>query len=287
MVARRLAQGALTEREIAARLGLTQAAVSKYLRGRGRLEPAIEGAASFRALAEQLAAGLAEGRLSPVEALAETMRVVRLEEDRGIVCALHEKAVPSLRGLACDLCVNAGRSELVREQEVLADLRAGLRALEADPSFAALIPSVGSNLARAKEGAQTHLEVAAVPGRIFEMRGAVRVPAAPEFGASKHVAEVVLAALQVFAGTQAALNVRADRPTLAAARSIGWALVEFEASYEGRSDRIATALRGRKRPPRAIFHAGGFGIEPIMYILGRTAAECVREARALAATRSA
>jgi XRE family transcriptional regulator, thiamine biosynthesis regulator len=286
MVARRLALRKLTERAIAQRMGLTQAAVSKYLRGRGRLEPAVEGAPAFRALADRLAEGLADERMTPFGALAETQRVVRLEEDRGVVCVLHEKAVPALRGMACDLCVHGGSSELVAEQEVLGDLRAGLRALEAEPAFAALIPSVGSNLARAKSGAKTPLEVAAVPGRIFEMRGAVRVSAGPEFGASRHVAEVVLAAHAVFKEIRAALNVRADVPTLAAARSLGWHPLLFDAAYEGRHERIASALKGRKKPPMALYHAGAFGIEPVMYVVGPTASEVVAEVLNLATKRA-
>ncbi len=278
-----LSKRGLTEREIAERLGLTQSAVSKYLRGRTKSEPAVVRSPAFRSLADRLAQGLEDGSMSPVEAMAAVNAVVRREENRGVVCTLHEEEVPALRGLGCDLCVRPGASDVLAEQEVLGDLRAALRTLERDTAFARIIPSVGSNLARAKRGATTQLEVAAVPGRIFEMRGAVRVPAAPEFGASRHVAEVVLAACQVFPDHLAGLNVRAERGTLAAASRLGWGTAKFAASYEGRNERIASVLRRSKRPPRAVYHLGAFGIEPVMYIIGRTAGEVVRDATVLAA----
>jgi predicted fused transcriptional regulator/phosphomethylpyrimidine kinase len=214
--------------------------------------------------------------------MAEFHAAVRREEDRGVVCRLHEEDAPELRGQGCDLCVSAARPPRLAEQEALDDVRRALEALEGAPGFAALIPSVGSNVARGKPGAQRTLDVAAVPGRIFEMRGAVRVPAPPEFGASRHVAEVVLAAMSVFPDLAGAINVRADEATLARARSLGWQAVEFEAAYEGRHERIAKALSGRRKAPRALFHRGAFGIEPVMYVLGRTAAEAASEAIALA-----
>ncbi len=281
MVAAELSNRGLKEREVALRMGLTQAAVSKYLRGRGRREAAVAGAPAFKALAAKLGEGLGSGTMSTAEALGEILRVVRAAEDRGVVCDLHEEEVPSLRGLGCDLCVHRGSSALLDDQEVLSDLRAALRMLEASPTFTRLIPSVGSNLARGRKGARTPLDVAAVPGRIFEMRGAVRVPAAPEFGASRHVAEVVLAVASRFPRDLAALNVRADAATLAAAQSLGWGLVKFDAAYDGRSDRIAKALCGQKRPPRALYHEGAFAIEPIMYVVGQSAREVATYAQAL------
>ncbi|HKZ59714.1 MAG TPA: thiamine-phosphate synthase family protein [Candidatus Thermoplasmatota archaeon] len=281
MVAVELSGRGLSEREVAERMGLTQAAVSKYLRGRGRREPAVAGAPAFKALAARLGKGLGGRTMSTAEALGDILAVLRGEEDRGLVCQMHEEEVPSLRGLGCDLCVQRGPSALLADQEVLGDLRGALRVLEASPTFTRLIPSVGSNLARGRKGARTPLDVAAVPGRIFEMRGAVRVPAAPEFGASRHVAEVVLAVASVFPRHLAALNVRAEASTLEAARSLGWGLLRFDAGYEGRGDRIARAVRGQKRPPRALYHEGAFGIEPIMYVVGPSATDVVAQTEAL------
>jgi hypothetical protein len=287
MVARDLGARGLTEREIAQRLGLTQSAVSKYLRGRLKREAAVEESPSFRALAARLAKGLADEQMTGFEALGEALAVIRKEEERGVVCALHEEVVPGLAGLGCDLCVRAGASDLLADQHVLGDLRVALRTLEAEPGFHVMIPNVGSNLARAREGAQSALDVAAVPGRIFEMRGAVRVPAAPEFGASRHVAEVVLAVMRTHPSLRAALNVRLDAWTMAAAKGQGWSLLKFDSDYEGRADRIARSLRATKGPPDGLYHEGGFGVEPILYLVGRTAQDAVAKGLALARAMSA
>ncbi len=281
MVARSLQGHGLTERTIAERLGLTQSAVSKYLRGRVRPEPLVEESPTFRALVDGLAAGMAADRVSTVEALGRVLEAVRKEEDRGVVCRLHEKEVPALVGIGCDLCVRAGTSDLRQEQEVLADLRTALRDLVALKGFDRLIPSVGSNLARAKPGARTPDDVAAIPGRIFVMRGALRVPAPPEFGASRHVAEVVLAALRVRGPAAAALNIRWDRDQVAAAKRLAWDTLEFDASLEGHGERLAQVLARHRRVPEMFYQTGAFGVEPIAYILGPTAAEVVARVGAL------
>ncbi len=275
MLAERLAQRGLKERAIAVRLHLTQSAVSKYLRGRIRREPTVEESHTFRSLVESLADSLEEDRMSGFEAMGRVMEAIRREENRGTVCRLHEAALPALVGLGCDLCVRADREERLQEEEVLSDLRLALRKLESMTGFASLIPNVGSNIARAKPSAQSRYDVAAVPGRIFEMRGMVRVPTSPEFGPSKHVAEVVLAVQSVFPPILAAINVRWNEDVMAAIRSLGWKALEFDPAYEGRRERIAEAVRRSETEPRALYHRGAFGIEPITYILGQSSTELV------------
>ncbi|MEE9237779.1 MAG: thiamine-phosphate synthase family protein [Thermoplasmata archaeon] len=277
MVAERLSQKGLRERAIADRLQLTQSAVSKYLRGRIRRESIVERSGTFRALADGLAEGLADGSVSSFEAMGRLMAAIQQEERRGLVCRLHEERMPSLVGLGCDLCVRGEGSESLAEEEVLGDLRLAVRMLESMPRFARLIPNVASNLARAKQDASSRFDVAAIPGRIFEMRGSVRVPAAPEFGPSRHVAETLLAVREVYPAILAAINIRWNEDVMAVIRAVGWTSTEFDATYEGRRERISEAVRRHDREPRVLYHRGSFGIEPIAYVLDRTATALVEQ----------
>jgi hypothetical protein len=220
--------------------------------------------------------------LTPIEVNAMIQEQVRAQEDRGVVCRLHEEDEPSLRGSGCDLCVRAGESDLVRAPAVLGQVRQGVRVLESAPEFAGVVPHVGSNLAFARPGAATAADVAAVPGRIYVARGQLRAPAAPEFGASHHVAEVVLGIVSRFPEQRAAANLRFDDRVERAARRLGWRLVEFDARYEGRAARIALAVRRLRKPPDAVFQRGAFGVEPVMYVVAPTAVEAAQRAVALA-----
>jgi predicted fused transcriptional regulator/phosphomethylpyrimidine kinase len=261
---------------------VTQAAVSKYARGRTRSEGAVASSPTFAQLAGRLAGGLPSGEVSPIEATSLIQTALRVEEDRGVVCQLHEEEEPALRGTGCDLCVRGAQSDLVGGLSVLGQVRRGLQVLEASPEFVALVPHVGSNLAFARPKPAGTFDVAAVPGRMYAARGVLRVPAAPEFGASRHVAEVVLAVAARFPALRAAANVRFDDQVEKAARHLGWRSVAFDAAYEGRAAQLAQAVRRVRRAPDALFHRGAFGVEPIMYVMGTSPEAVARSAVQLA-----
>ncbi|MGQ0535195.1 MAG: thiamine-phosphate synthase family protein, partial [Methanobacteriota archaeon] len=153
---------------------------------------------------------------------------------------------------------------------------------EAAPGFARLIPHVGTNVAAALPGASEITEVAAIPGRIFEMRGRVRVPAAPELGASRHVGEVVLAVTARFPETRAAVNVAASERVLRAAFALGLSTAEMPARHEGRREGLAKVLEGLDAAPDLLFHRGDFGVEPVAYVLAPDAPAAVAKAARLA-----
>lgn len=77
------------------------------------------------------------------------------------------------------------------------NVREAARVLETTPGLAAHVPNVGTNARTALPDATAATDVAAVPGRLYAIGGRVKVPRNPEFGASKHVAEAVLAAMAV------------------------------------------------------------------------------------------
>ncbi len=267
MLAQRLARADWSETSVARALGVSQAAVSKYLRRRVKVEESLARDERMKALVEELAVGFEKGTLSPFQAMAKVHSLVQSMEERGPICALHEAAFPVLQGLGCDLCARGSDDTVAEEQEVLAAVRHACRSLQALPGFADLIPNVGSNLAMAKRGATQREEVAAIPGRIFEMRGSVRVASAPEFGASRHVAELVLALHSAEPRIRAALNIRYDKAVVKALEALSHRALEIDPVYEGRGSRIRQAL-GSGPAPTVVYHQGGYGIEPVAYVAG-------------------
>jgi predicted fused transcriptional regulator/phosphomethylpyrimidine kinase/predicted transcriptional regulator len=280
MMARELLARGLRESEIGRLLGVSQAAVSKYRRGKVRLSERILNDGRVAETVRGVSRDLARGESSEFEALARLMTLIRELENRGPVCALHEDGMPSLAGLGCDLCITAESSTILEEQEVLGALRSALVALADMEDFALLIPNVGSNLGMARRGAADLTDVAAVPGRIYQLRGVVKVPAPPEFGTSRHVAEVILAVVSYDEEMRSALNVIWDEAVLEASEACGFVTLEMAPSHEGRRDEIGRIL-GEAGVPDVLFHRGDFGIEPISYILGTEPLESVGKVRRL------
>jgi len=283
LLARELAEHGLTQREIAAHLGVTQAAVSTYVSGEPELESRIAEHPRTAETVASVAAGLADGEMDGYDALAAVLELVRAFEDRGPICELHEAAMPELEGLGCDLCVRGANPELHTERAVLDDVREAARVLATSPGVAAAVPNVGTNVGTALPEATEVADVAAIPGRIYEMGGRVEVPANPEFGASEHVATTILAAMAEAPDRRGAVNLATDDAVLDAAETRGLDLLAFEAGYENRRERLTERFRERESVPDVLYHRGAFGIEPITYVLGETGADAARLAAELVA----
>jgi hypothetical protein len=278
MLAAELSERGFAQREIAARLGVSQAAVSQYLAGERRGEERFLDHPRMQATVERIAAGFDAGTMDDYEALAELLELVRAFEDRGPICAIHEEEMPALEGMGCDLCVR-GRDPVVQaEREVLSNVRRAVRQFANAPGVAAHVPNVGTNVAMALPEADAETDVAAIPGRIHAMRGGVNVPANPEFGASHHVATTLLAATAADPSVRGAINL-ATSDALLTAVSEETSAVAFDAAYENRRERLGAMFESGV--PRVLYHEGAFGIEPITYVLGTNAVEAVATATAL------
>ncbi|GAA0216795.1 thiamine-phosphate synthase family protein [Halobaculum roseum] len=271
----------LTQQEIADELGVTQAAVSTYVSEDTATDPRIAKHPRTRAAVERVAEGLATDELDGYEALADILDLVRALEDRGPICEIHETRMPEIAGLGCDLCVRGVDPSVRAERAALADVRSAARTLSTTPGMAAFVPNVGSNIGAAPPDAETPTDVAAIPGRIYAVDGRVEVPANPEFGASRHVATVLLAAAAVDPDLRGAVNLATESAFLAAARERGIETMEFDADYEDRERRLRERFADRESAPRVLYHEGAFGIEPITYVLGANAEEAAQYAAEL------
>lgn len=276
MLARELADHGLTQQDIADHLGVTQAAVSSYLSAKPDQTGPIAGNPRTQATVERIADGLASETMDGYDALAELLDLIETFEDRGPICELHEDAMPALQGMSCDLCVRGTDSNLKTERETLANVRRGTRLLSTADGMVAVIPKVGTNIGMALPDATASTDVAAIPGRIHAMRGRVEVPADPEFGASKHVSTMILAARAVDPSIGGALNLTTDEALLSAARDRGIDPLQFDTDYDDRGQRLRERFQSRGEVPRVVYHEGAFGIEPITYVLGETAEDATR-----------
>jgi hydroxymethylpyrimidine/phosphomethylpyrimidine kinase len=176
---------------------------------------------------------------------------------------------------------------------VLSELSAAFEMLRGAPGLSRLIPEVGMNLAFALPAASSVDEVAAFPGRLGLYHGRLTGFGPPEFGASSHVARIVLTAMQRDPGLRAALNIRHGEDVIAACRAAGLKLSSFDraqeppevAAREGGSLvwGVAEALKDEGLP-QAVYDTGGLGKEPMVRLLGRTPGEVARWAIEVAAT---
>ncbi|MBI3089662.1 MAG: bifunctional hydroxymethylpyrimidine kinase/phosphomethylpyrimidine kinase [Candidatus Tectomicrobia bacterium] len=141
-----------------------------------------------------------------------------------------------------------------------------------------LIPEVQSNLAAGLLGARGREEVAAFPGRLTRLGDTITTPLPPCFGASRHVAGIVLEAMQFDGRIRAVMNLRYEPRILAACEQLGLRLGSFDRADEPKEvkEREGSSLEWGTRQailasgcvPDVIYDLGERGKEPMIRLLG-------------------
>lgn len=272
MLAESLRERGFTQREVATALGISQSAVSKYAHGTVERHPVILDDPRVQELVETIADGLASGEMSQVQAVVELEVFIRQLERGDLLARLHEEAMPELASYDLSFSIHDPDSDLRASEQVLASLKRGLRLLEQSRGFVSLIPNVGSNLVECLPDATSISEVAGIPGRLFDVTGELSIPADPEFGASEHVALVLLASRDAGGEHRAAINIRYSPEFIQRLNDAGYRSAEFTADYSDVSQAISEVF---EPDASVLYQTGGFGIEPIIYVLGSSVEETV------------
>jgi len=160
----------------------------------------------------------------------------------------------------------------------LLDVDAGLRTIKTINLD--LIPEVGSNLAMAISRAKKPADVAAVKGRIMKIKGAITPVGCVTFGASRHMARIVLAALQYDPTMKSAMSVRCSNEVIGACRGLNLVTESFDRADEprrasakewGTARAIQSSVTRGAGVPDVIFDYGTIAKEPMAHILGHSA----------------
>lgn len=161
----------------------------------------------------------------------------------------------------------------------------------------ALVPEVQTNLGYALPDAEGREGVAAFPGRLHRLGDGLRELAPPAFGASRHVASLVLAAMKYDPTVRAAMNLRYEKPLVAACRRAKLSVGTFRRAEEppavrrreGSSLEWGTSEAIRRlggRVPDVVYDQGGHGKEPMIRVFGRSPEEVVDKVLAIQAAAS-
>lgn len=151
----------------------------------------------------------------------------------------------------------------------------------------ALIPEIRSNLGFALPGALGPDEIAAIPGRISQVGQWPVICRDPAFGASRHMAKVILAAMKYDPAIRSAMDIRYTEELVKLCRDLGFQVASFDRSDEPQEvkEREGSTLEwGTQRAigdfgrvPDMIYDRGEVGKEPVIRVLGKTPAEVVEK----------
>ncbi|GAA5262466.1 thiamine-phosphate synthase family protein [Methanocalculus sp. MC3] len=134
-----------------------------------------------------------------------------------------------------------------------------------------LIPEVGSNIVYAKKGARSPADVAGVEGRIVTLRKSVHPVGECAFGASDHVARIVLTAMRFDPEIRSAANIRFTETLAALLEDMSFTVCWFDREHEPPGIQTmdwGVASCCKEDVPDMIIDRGAVGKEPMIRILG-------------------
>ncbi|UCH89365.1 MAG: phosphomethylpyrimidine kinase, partial [Thermoplasmata archaeon] len=145
-----------------------------------------------------------------------------------------------------------------------------------------LIPEVGINFGFALPAAKNTSEICALEARIIKTSGGVQSTGGLAFGASSHVARIILSAMQTDLRYRSALNIRYTKELIEAAESAGLTLGTFQRAEEPEGESTMewgtrTAIEQLGFVPDLIYDEGGAGKEPMVRVLAQTPQEAVEK----------
>ncbi len=161
-----------------------------------------------------------------------------------------------------------------------------------ETSVGHLVPEVQSNLGYALPFAENHDQVAAFPGRLVRLEDKIVSVGCPCFGASRHIAAVILTVMRHDPRFRSGMNVRFSEDRVKQCRSLGWSVRAFDRNLEPKEvkEREGSTLEwGTEQVlstapgiPDVIYDRGDVGKEPMIRILGKTPNEVVDKVLQLA-----
>jgi len=216
-------------------------------------------------LAAAIAAGLADGK-SLDSALADAKEFIGRAIAGGVRSGEGQGSVEPLASLYQD----RERLDLYQRVSQAVDV------LKRE-KIGRLIPEVQSNLGVGLEGARTHQDVIGFSGRIIKHGDDIVTLSAPQFGGSKHVANIVLTAMRYDPAMRAVMNIRYTPELLEICQRLKFKTGTFNRAdepkkvrqKEGSSLEWGTdyAIRQCGFVPDIVYDVGGMGKEEMIRVL--------------------
>jgi thiamine-phosphate diphosphorylase len=172
---------------------------------------------------------------------------------------------------------------------ILGNLVLAVDKLEKCAEFALLIPEVRVNLVYALPDAETRNDVAAIEGRITAIKGLPHASGLPSFGASDHMARLIIEIRKYAPGINAGINFKCDSTIIEIAKEyciekqwpFGWIDRRREPSEVTQKDGVSMPWKIRELVtssngvPRLFYEGEGWGKEPLFVAIGQDAIEVV------------
>jgi len=168
---------------------------------------------------------------------------------------------------------------LYREVEEMRAMEEIKRALQLfrEEKIGQLVPEVQTNIGLALRNAKNHGDVLAIPGRIIKNGDDIFTGAEPEFGGSRHVANIVLTVMRYDPQKRAVMNIKYTDGLLKICQRLRFKIASFDRADEPKRIRIRegsslewgteNALVAYGSVPDIIYDLGGIRKEEMIRVI--------------------
>nr|MDO8078442.1 bifunctional hydroxymethylpyrimidine kinase/phosphomethylpyrimidine kinase [Candidatus Freyarchaeota archaeon] len=238
-------------------------------------EPGTHGSGcSFSAA---IAAYIAKG-LEPADAVFHAEKFIDVAVGNPVMIGGGRKPVNPIFWLEID----------AERWRVLKNVDEAVSMIESTDGFGEFIPEVGTNVGMALPSARGVEDIAAVDGRIVKYHGKPKPLGSVRFGASSHIARIILATMEHDPSMRAAINIKYSEEIIKTCMELDLIVSTFDRSEEPEEVRkeegrslpwgINRAITSIGKVPDVIFDRGGIGKEAMVRILAPSAKEAVEKA---------
>jgi len=142
--------------------------------------------------------------------------------------------------------------------------------------LSSIIPQVGTNLVYSKDEAETIKEVAGLTGRIVNAMGKPLCCGEIKYGASIHLAGVVLEAKKIDPSIRSAINIKHTDSIFKKLEKMGLKVKVLPSKISGKGCPVTVYIRKFQELFEVYIHPGDFGVEPTTTIIGKHPQELVK-----------
>jgi predicted fused transcriptional regulator/phosphomethylpyrimidine kinase/predicted transcriptional regulator len=279
VLAKKLIEKGYSQSKIAKLIGVTQARVNTYAKADlkktlDKIEEIGFNIEEFNSLIDSI---VNEQSLDAIFILRNLRNYFLSSLTSGLLCKYHIK-VANLSPY-CDVCLKYKEvSSLTERLKMMQEIKKAVENLVSSKEFFFLIPEVYTNLAYSLPNPQGINDVLSFPGRIIKFKNAVKIISEPEFGASKHIANMLIEANKKNQEIRACICIKYDENILRIIKSLKYS---FAFNYKKKKiyqDPVVEAFKEflKNNPvPQILIDKGGKGLEPVCYIFGRNPSEVV------------
>ncbi|BAW31633.1 MAG TPA: thiamine-phosphate synthase family protein [Methanothermobacter sp.] len=168
------------------------------------------------------------------------------------------------------------------------NLKKALEMVTSSRGFYRLIPEVRTNIVMAKEKARTIDDVAGIPGRITVHKTEVFACREPDYGASSHLARLIIEIRKYDPSLRSAINLKYDEKIIEICDGMGLRVSYYDRRKEPENIKeeegatipwgVKVAIKRIGRVPDVIYHKGDWGKEPMIILLAADAIEAAKTA---------